>query len=198
MTSPDDRMTPYVTGQPTPNVTYPIDAPAPIPPAPKRRRSLIPWIIIGALAVALAAVLVIPRLGDEKPSPALPPATLTAVGALTLDAGDFGYDRDANLCWGAGGYGDIEKGASVTITDAAGAVIGVGSLVAATPTQFTTTDGTQSFLGDPNAKPTHCDLSFAIPNIPAGKGFYGVEVSHRGSVKYPEAALNTGLGLTLG
>jgi hypothetical protein len=107
------------------------------------------------------------------------PATLTVQGTLEL--------HDTNLflagsgCAGQGGYSDIASGAAVTITNATGAMVALGRLE----------DPQLASLGE-------CTFSFSVPDVPAGDGFYGVEVSHRGSVKYAEADLASPLTLTLG
>ncbi|WP_215789706.1 hypothetical protein [Paractinoplanes bogorensis] len=109
----------------------------------------------------------------------LAPKTLTVSGTMALHDDDLlSYDGG---CAGNGGYDDISDGASVTVTDAGGEIVGLGSLT-----------------GSTMVSGTECDFSFTVTGVPAGKGFYGVEVSHRGSVKYAEADLASPVGVTLG
>lgn len=105
------------------------------------------------------------------------PSAYRITGSMTLASGYAGY----NPCAGKGGYTDIRAGAQVVITDSAGATVAIGSLDA----------GSVDDRG--------CVLPFSVPNVPAGKGFYGIEVSHRGSLKYSEAEFSTrNMDLTLG
>lgn len=164
--------------------------PSPTIAPPSRRRRQWPLIVaIVILAAGLAAALVWPRSGDAtpaKPAASATPvaaATFSITGMLTLSAGDFMAD-DSQLCWGNGGYDDLSMGTSVTITDAAGTVVGVGQV--------------NSAHNDGGMGGT-CDLSFKVDGVPTGKGFYGIEVSHRGSVKKSEADLKAGSAeLTIG
>lgn len=178
-------MTNYVPG-PTPPTFTPL-APTP-PPAPGRR--VWPFVAaIAVLAVALAGVLIWPHLNSDKPAKpvasAAPAAaaTFSVTGTVSLRAGQF-ITVESNGCRGQDGYDDIEMGASVTITDANGTVVGVGQI---------------NSLNNDGGMAGTCDLSFQVDGVPAGKGFYGVEVSHRGSVKEPEAELKAGsVQLTIG
>ncbi len=74
------------------------------------------------------------------------------------------------------GYGDIKAGTQVVITDEHQTTLGVGQL---------TTAGT-------------CRWTFQVPGVPAGKSFYGVTISHRGTIQYTEAQLRQGVQLSLG
>ncbi len=44
---------------------------------------------------------------------------------------------------------------------------------------------------------TRCRLPFTV-DVPAGKGFYGIEVSHRGVVRFREADLAGKVDLSIG
>lgn len=80
------------------------------------------------------------------------------------------------------GYEDISAGTQVVLTDEAQKVISVGVL---------------SPRADWN-HPTWCEFTFTLPDVPAGKRFYGITVSHRGTVEYTEAQLRHGPEMTLG
>lgn len=154
-----------------------------VPPAPpKPGRPVWPFVaVIALLVAALVTVIAWPR-GNNKPAPTAAvvspaaAATFSVTGTLTLKAGQFIKD-DSQLCWGDGGYDDLAMGASVTITDASGTVIGVGQV--------------DSAHNDGGMTGT-CGLSFKVDGVPTGKGFYGVEVSHRGAIKESEQDLKTG------
>lgn len=145
-------------------------------------------------ALPIAVALLIAGCGssgatDTKPAASRPAAssparTFPVHGSLTLTLGQFSGDPDNLLagCAGEGGYDDLHAGTSVTVTDAAGATIGLGKLG-------------QGFL---NPGASTCSFSFNVTNIPAGKGFYGVEVSRRGRVQYPEADLVKDVVLSIG
>jgi hypothetical protein len=123
-------------------------------------------------------------------TPAAPssPAAFEVDGVLTLKPGQFLADNGTS-CEGKDGYDDLALGAQVSVTDAAGAVVALGKIDAMSYTDDPGGDG----LGGT------CDLKFSIPGVPAGKSFYGVEVSHRGAVKFEEANLKAGpVQLTVG
>ncbi|MGC4769187.1 hypothetical protein ACLQ25_09430 [Micromonospora sp. DT44] len=132
--------------------------------------------------------------GDSKPTPAAAtakattaPAARSIAGTLMLaDADGFTWDATTG-CQGSGGYDDVTPGAQVTITDAAGATVGLGKLgngILETAAGAATADG--------------CKFTFTVKDVPTGKDFYGVEVSHRGKVQYPEQQVFGALALTIG
>lgn len=176
-------------------------------PPPERRRSLLPWAIAAVFAVALAAALIVPRLGGDSAeaqpvatrAASVPPKTLSVRGTLKLGPGDFIWDDGTGAaltgpsCAGDGGFDDIAVGASVTVTDGSGTVVALGKVDTSNPTDFdsdTTSAGGQRARG--------CNFTFTVTGVPPGKGFYGVEVSHRGAVKVAEADLADSINLTLG
>lgn len=122
-------------------------------------------------------------------APAAPSASpsaqaITARGVFTLADSDGVENLDDVHCTGMRGYDDIGAGAQVVITDQAGTVIGTGSLSGGT------------MLG---SGPTRqCQFPFEVTNVPAGKSFYGVSISHRGTLQYTENQLTSGLELQLG
>lgn len=175
--------------QPTPS--QPPYGPGQRAEAPAKRR-LGP--IIGG-AVALVVVIVATVLGtlaatgSSKPSTvAAPvattssaPATITVKGMLVLDSGDFTWNPGEG-CWGIRGYEDLTADAGVTVTDAAGAVVALGRI-----------DSTIPITSDDDITiAERCELHFTAADVPSGKGFYGVEVTHRGAVKFTEADLTAG------
>jgi hypothetical protein len=73
------------------------------------------------------------------------------------------------------GYGDITTGTEVTLTDDSGKVISVGQLMGASA----------------------CKWTFTLADVPAGGKFYGITISHRGTLHYTEAQLRQGVHLSL-
>lgn len=176
--------------------------------SPPIRKSFLPWVIVGALVLVLAVVaawiLTRDDTGDDRSgaatdpvsattAAAAAPTTLSVSGTISLGLGDFewtdgtGQGLTGPTCAGRGGYDDIAVGAPVTITDPGGTVVGIGKVDTSIPTGFSA-----------DKTPTSCDLKFAVSGLPAGKGFYGVEVSHRGAVKFKEADLAKSVELSLG
>ncbi|AGL19474.1 hypothetical protein [Actinoplanes sp. N902-109] len=164
-----------------------------------RRRTWIPWVIAAVLLVGLVAALLIPRInGGEKtpaahaePATSRTAATMVVRGELTLGPGDFTvYAQTQGMtgetCAGTGGFSDIAEDAPVTVTDATGTVVGVGKVIGSRPAGY---DGTRN---------TQCVLLFSVSKVPTGRGFYGVEVSHRGAIRYAEADLAKDVQQTLG
>ncbi|MFJ3246495.1 hypothetical protein [Streptomyces sp. NPDC086782] len=114
------------------------------------------------------------RAGRGYEDAVQPDGTLTVAGVgAGLDSGE--------LCSGTGGYSDIDFGTQVTITDAAGTLVAVGSLGLGQKTE------------------QGCEFPFTVDDITPGSKFYTVEVSHRGGLSKAEDELRTGgLAFTLG
>ncbi|WP_326804470.1 hypothetical protein OIE49_26675 [Streptomyces sp. NBC_01788] len=101
-------------------------------------------------------------------------------GTLTVTGVGGGLDS-GEPCSGTGGYSDIHFGTQVTITDAAGALVAMGSLSLGQKTE------------------QGCEFPFTVDDITPGSKFYTVEVSHRGGLSKAEDELRTGgLAFTLG
>jgi hypothetical protein len=135
----------------------------------------LPWIVgcvaAGVALVAVAAVLM-PKGIEGR---AVMPDTITVAGIVTLtDNEGFVGHSTGSTCAGTGGYDDLALGTSVTVYDGGSAIIGGGYVNAATYND--------------NA----CVLAFEIPEIPAGKGFYQVEISHRGKISEDEKNVELG------
>jgi hypothetical protein len=77
------------------------------------------------------------------------------------------YETESNgdLCYGTGGYDDIQEGAAVTVTSETSTVIGTGG------------------LEQSNYTGAGCEFLFTVPNLPRAK-FYRIEISHRGQVNF--------------
>ncbi|WP_331758862.1 hypothetical protein OH782_42465 (plasmid) [Streptomyces sp. NBC_01544] len=113
--------------------------------------------------------------------PAAPKGTFTLKGDFTL--ADGAVDDGIGGCEGSGGYDDIALGTSVTVYDAAGAVIATSAL---TLSEYDETAGT-------------CTYDVSVPGVPGGEDFYQVEISHRGKIQLSaEEAKSGGFSGSLG
>lgn len=147
------------------------------------------WATLGfgsalALIAALVAAYALSGRDRADPEPAAPPATTAISGSLELTLPHFTWSNSTNTCWGDGGFSDIREGAQVVVSDAAGAVIAVSALSAGLP----------SVAG---GRATSCTFGITVTNVPSGRTFYGVEVSHRGVVRFAEVDLGR-VALSLG
>jgi hypothetical protein len=110
-------------------------------------------------------------------------SSFTIRGQIVLTDNNLALGTES--CSGQGGYNDMRAGTQVTVTDAAGAVIALGAVGAGQ--RGSDTSGTR------------CVFPFTVADVPAGHGFYGIEVSHRGRLQYPEAQVrDSSLTLSLG
>lgn len=142
---------------------------------PKSHRTL--WIGAGVViaAGAITAAFVLSSASEPQP--------FTLTGEIVLDA-DGAFSMNPR-CGGKDGYDDINRGASVTVYDAAGKVVAKGEL------------GEGKFVGQKANDP--CAFPFSVANVPAGESFYQVEVSHRGKVTVEQKEAQAGgVSLTLG
>jgi hypothetical protein len=141
------------------------------------RRAL--YLAAGGFLVVLAIVVIVvistlPK-GSSTPKAV---TTFTARGSFVLT--DSPTDG-GQVCAPTDGYSDISAGAQVIVSDSSGKTLAIGS------------------LQNPTAGSGTCSYSFAVHNVPVGKKFYGVEVSHRGSVKESENDMTSGsVALSLG
>lgn len=193
---------PIVPGQPQPQV----DPYGPLawmptpPPAPKRPGWVVPMIsallamvvVLGATAIWFAMrsrPVALSATAPSRPATTAPPATTRAAtdlvfGLFALFDDKAGW-KEGGTCKGTGGFSDIQDGAQVKVTGPTGEVLGLGELK----------------LGAPHALGARvaCVYGFSVAKVPTGKGFYGIEISHRGVVQYPESEVFSGdLSLTLG
>jgi hypothetical protein len=176
MTEPGggNRHTPaYPIQQPTPDVP-PFTLQQLAPQRPKRRTG--PMVALAALAalvlLAGGALLYIGRDAIHLPGTG---STFTVSGTLYLAEG-----RMRGRCVGELGYNDIQGGGQVAITDASGKVLAIGELDAG------------------ESQGSGCLFHFTVPNVPAGKGIYAIEIGRRPPVRYNEVDLKDGVDLSLG
>lgn len=168
--------------------TYPVMTPQPYVPVPAKRRRVWPWAAVAAVLVVVGwGVAIGAIVNSDEPAPAAAPAveaTVTVTGKVVLTLGQFVWNDEPSFCAGEGGYDDIVVGAPVAVTDSAGTVVALGKL--SNPVPQRDPDNRQRALA--------CRMSFEVTGVPAGLGFYGVEVSHRGVIRKQEAEL-TGIEL---
>jgi hypothetical protein len=113
--------------------------------------------------------------------PAALKGTFTLKGDFTLL--DGAVDDGIGGCEGSGGYDDIALGTSVTVYDAAGAVIATSALILS---EYDETAGT-------------CTYDVSVPGVPGGEDFYQVEINHRGKIQLSaEEAKSGGFSGSLG
>ena len=93
-------------------------------------------------------------------------ATHAIEGTLTLYSANFARPTGTG-CAGTGGYADIRVGTQVTVMDAEGRLIGVGTLG----------DGRDSSASG------GCECALAVRDVPE-VNFYRVEGSRRGMLAY--------------
>jgi hypothetical protein len=149
-------------------------------------------------SLVVLSVLAATGCGGEGPrsEPDVVPTSSTAdtfqvVGRLSLSLPDFTWNEDPLSCAGSGGYNDLALGAQVVVSDPAGTTVAVGSVIEAIPI-VERDDDTAEY------RASACTLRFVVSGVPTGKTFYGVEVSHRGRLQYPEAEARKELELTIG
>ena len=154
----------------------------------------IPLSVLAASATALTAIAAATGCGGHSK----PATTVTVKGKITITdndstATDFTWD-EPDLCQSAGGYQDIAPGASVTVHDAAGKVIGLGTI------EGRGHAGGFSDLGGEFGKiATTCTFAFTVSDVPQQPKFYGVQVTHRGIVTFSAAQVGAGqVALSIG
>lgn len=115
-------------------------------------------------------------------------STLTACGEKTYQAkgsitvlGNVAVNGN-EPCRSLSGYDDINEGAQVKVT-VEGNTVALGKLEAGSPTEM----GNYA-----------CKFNFALDDVPSGKNFYSVEISHRGALEYSEDDLTAGIELSIG
>lgn len=169
----------------------PVPPAAPRSPEPPQRHRPTGWIaaVVVALLVGAGGGFAIGHStasGPNKPKAPKAARTVVVKGTFTLtDPTGFtddvagGNDAAGDLCSGGVGYGDINSGTEVVISDDAGRTLQITSL------------GQGSIDADGG-----CAFPFST-TVPSGLKFYGITVSHRGTVKESEAELGS-VALTLG
>lgn len=191
MTNPGDMGQYY--GQPAYQPpAEPVSATPHRAPNGRARPILTGLIVVAALAIGFAVGHFTANGGTHtalptrSSSPSQVAATsFTITGSMTLTDSDINNPSissdAAGNCHGTGGYSDLQDGAQVIVTDPAGKTVALGTLG----------EGVEATV-------TSCLFPVNVPAVPTGLQFYGVAVTHRGSVQYSPEQLKTGVSLTLG
>lgn len=159
--------------------------------ARRRRVHLVLAALVGAVVGAGAVAVVWGITGGSghtaKQTPTATPSRVTHrtpttfVLTGTFELTDAVVGDGAGGCTGSEGYSDIFEGTAVTVYDATGTVVATGG------------------LGESTRAGSTCRFDVAVSDVPTGRRFYRVEVSHRGTVQLTEAeARGAGFGATLG
>lgn len=134
------------------------------------------------VALALAAVLAVGCAASPDP--------MAVTGALSVPGGftEGGLaGGPGQPCAVGGGYADIRAGAQVVVTDASGRTLALGELG----------DG-KLRLPDLDVWGTRsCVFPFSV-QVPGGHDFYGIEVTHRGMVRFTAEQLRQPVEMSLG
>jgi hypothetical protein len=147
---------------------------------PPRPRWVLPVVSGLAVLLLLAAGGVIAYLALRPAAASSTASTMAVTGTVDVNDGADGRHY-GQPCTTVGGYQDIAEGAAVVVSDSAGKTVALGRLGPG-----------KGVLGN-----NDCGFSFTV-NVPAGLGFYGIEVSHRGRIQYTEADLARPVQLSLG
>lgn len=157
----------------------PVQPDSPPEPTSTSRRTIIVAAAVGAVALAVVASIVVVAVMAFTAN--REPETFEVLGAITLEDSITTYGLpDGFECAGKGGYKDIGPGAAVTVTDETGTLLAKGAIATS--------------AGGSNG----CWLDFTVADVPRGKAFYKVEVSHRGELTYTESEAESGLVFSLG
>ncbi|MCZ4552216.1 hypothetical protein [Gordonia rubripertincta] len=148
-------------------------------PPPRRPRTF----LIGALTGFLVAVVLF-GIGIGIYAAAThesAPTAFTLDGSISLSDSITTYGLPSAFeCAGEEGHDDIGPQSSVTVSDETGDIIATGDVVSS------------------SGGSSGCTLSFTATDVPAGKKFYKVEVSHRGGLTYTEDEAREGISMSLG
>ena len=150
----------------------------PLYPPPRQRRRLPAFVIV----LLTLGVVIIAALGGYLIYRGTRPAPVTIDGSVTLSSGIDG----GSTCQGKDGFDDIREGTTVVVHDSAGKVIATGELSAGVG---------EEMVAD---MALSCRFAFSVRDVPRQK-FYGIEVSHRGTVTFTAAQVENGdVALSLG
>lgn len=124
--------------------------------------------IIGSVVTLIGAIVGLVESTPRSPISLDGDSSFSVFGIFTLDSCE-------RL-----GYSDISDGTEVDLTDAAGRIVSYGRLSETGSTTCSTV------------------YIFSLHRVPSGLPFYGVTVSHRGTIHYVESQLRSGVSLSLG
>lgn len=184
MTHPDEPTGWTGTGPQSPGGPA---VPAHALPAARRRGLIVA--LVAAIVVAAgagAAVTAFALRSSSEPSGGATASTgpVAVHGTLTLADAVGVLNIDGRSCTGMEGYDDLAEGAQVVVTDQTGAVVGTAQLS----------------YGDLHGSgmTRSCVFSFDVL-VPPGRPFYGITVSHRGTIQFSGDQIGSGgVALSIG
>ncbi|MER7331713.1 MULTISPECIES: hypothetical protein [unclassified Micromonospora] len=142
-----------------------------------------------AAVLTLTAAATLTACGSDNSNPPAPASAPTSSrapqphlvrGTLTIGLPNFAWNPGEG-CWGRETLADVTAGTRVIVTDNTGATVGIGALDA----------GSVMMNPDDAERAQSCQFTFKVADVPAGKGFYGVEISGvPGRVQVPESDLD--------
>lgn len=133
-----------------------------------------------AAAFVLAGCSSVPApVSEPVPEPFSVTGKMTVTGTGPLD---YWTGGQGSACQNGGGYGDINLGTQVVVSDASGKTLALGRLG----------PGTVS-----DAAGRSCSFPFVVSGVPAGHEFYGIEIAHRGRLQYTADQIQQPLSLEL-
>lgn len=154
-------------------------------------------------AAAIATAMLLSACSSSSAGPSASPTPTTSAPAVVIDGwisvpidprsvsrtvlkDDKAYIGETP-CEPKAGYDDLTDGAQVTITNEKGDVVALGKLEAA-----------GLWADDPEELviTSDCRFNFVV-TVPAGSQFYGVEITHRGVVRYSAEDLKQKIRLRL-
>jgi hypothetical protein len=136
------------------------------------------WLTAGVVGVLVVEGAIFGAVALATATHAPPkPTSFTLRATMELDDSNNVDDP----CNSAGGYADIATGAEIVVANGSGQTLALGE------------------LGEGIPQVGGCVYNFTVKNVPGGKKFYGVEVSHRGFVQESESNMRAGnVHLSLG
>lgn len=140
----------------------------------RKQPAWLPFAVVGGATVVIGTLLSV--LSSPENRPPVAPKTFTLTGTLTVPG-----EVKSGACITKAGYDDIGLGTGVTVYDASGKVLAVGT------------------IGNGRESGFRCAFSLTVSGVPRDEGFYQVEVASRGKVAFDEPTLvSKGASLTLG
>lgn len=135
----------------------------------------------------LLGIALVAGCGNDTEAPQ-EPQTFTATGTLTVPSAT----GPGNSCVSESGFDDVGVGTQVTIANASGKIVATGRI------KSSKWAGGRGEPGSTMAGYGPCVFSFSVPDVPAGKKFYKLTISDRGTMTYSESELHREPELTLG
>jgi len=160
-----------------PLVPGPPPATTPAPARPSR-----PWLVPAIIGVVALLFVCCAGFAATGFFVLRSQSDFTIIGDITLSErgnAEKGYGAAGTSCRGMSGFDDINEGTEVVVSDADGKTLAVGRLRAG------------------EVKGGDCVFPFIVSHVPKNKQFYGVTISHRGTLIYTQQDVMQPLHLVL-